>query len=116
MGDFNYEVWAREYIAHSILRGVVILSESVGPIQSRLYNASIIFGEVDASTEFNQEFNTMWVHVMESIERYTDKNKGIINCSHEKAKNIISDIFTCLYCVLDYNSKLDVISQMELSK
>jgi hypothetical protein len=63
-----------------------------------------------------QEFNVMWAHVMERLERYTDKKRGIVNCSHIEIENIISDIFTCLRCILEYNGKFDMVSQLEVSK
>jgi hypothetical protein len=115
MGDFSHEERAREYTAHSILKGVLVLSESTGPIQSRLYNASVVFDTSEMDTLL-QEFNDRWAHVMEKIDSHKDEKRGIIDCSYEEAKNIISDVFTCLRYILDYNSRFDMVSQLEVSQ
>lgn len=113
MGDFNQEEAELRWAVQTILKGTIVLAGSLGSIQSRLYKASVILYTLTTPI---QEFNVMWAHVMERLERYTDKKRGIINCSRTEIKNIISDIFTCLRCILDYTSRYDMVSQLEVSK
>jgi hypothetical protein len=113
MGDFNQEEWERGWAVQTILKGTMVLAGSPGSIQSRLYTASVIFYPLTISM---QEFNDMWAYVIERLERYTDKKRGIVNCSYTEAKNIVSDVFTCLRYILDYNSRFDMVSQLEVSQ